>query len=740
MIHGGKSRIPRLLGCAAFAVALFAAPSVASAFVVTNTHDAGPGSLRQAITDAENNPGRDTVNIVATGTVTLASTLPTITQDLIVNGPAMSQFVVSGADNLQPLRIQSGNASISSLTVTHGSCTGACGSTGGGGIYNAGGTVTLDRVAVTSSATTGQGGGIYNGGTMTLSGAVVKSNTSSQTGGSDAFPEAGGIFNDGMLTVGQSIVRGNTASATGATNQNGPEGGGIYNNGGATATITASTIDANHATAVAAGGVGTTNATGGGAINDGTMNLVRSTVSNNTASGTDGTNNSGQGGGIYNGFGSTFTADRSTVANNSATGSDLERAGGIYLDGTPSITSSTIAHNAATVGANLDVQAATTLKNTIVSDPGGGGSDCEGSAFVASQGFNLADDASCNLTDPSTDKPSADPMLAPSLAANGGLTKTYALEAGSPAIDQGQSSVGEDRDQRSRQRPYDYPAIANATDGDGTDIGAFEVVVPNTFITGGPGGLTYDPTPTFSFKSSEPGSTFQCKLDAHPFAACTSPRTLARLSDGSHTFAVRARDIFGNPDPSPSSRSFSLKTAEVKVSGSTLLVTAAAEAMDNFKVTRPSSSTLRVSDMPGPWVKGGGSFSFLGSGVHAGPGCTTSGDYIANCSASGITSIKVNSGANSDQVLNRTPLPSTIIGGDGYDTLVGGNRADTIIGGPALDWLEGNNGNDTLIARDHASDHEIDCGGGTADKAELDLAPLDPNTVVSGCETKARHQ
>lgn len=52
---------------------------------------------------------------------------------------------------------------------------------------------------------------------------------------------------------------------------------------------------------------------------------------------------------------------------------------------------------------------------------------------------------------------------------------------------------------------------------------------------------------------SEPGSTFQCKLDNSPFAPCSSPLTLPELSTGPHTFQVRSIDHAGNVDASPSS-------------------------------------------------------------------------------------------------------------------------------------------------------------------------------------------
>jgi hypothetical protein len=56
---------------------------------------------------------------------------------------------------------------------------------------------------------------------------------------------------------------------------------------------------------------------------------------------------------------------------------------------------------------------------------------------------------------------------------------------------------------------------------------------------------------TFDFRATEPGSSFQCKLDERPFATCRSPKTYRRLSVGRHTFAVKALDPSGNRDPTP---------------------------------------------------------------------------------------------------------------------------------------------------------------------------------------------
>jgi hypothetical protein len=79
---------------------------------------------------------------------------------------------------------------------------------------------------------------------------------------------------------------------------------------------------------------------------------------------------------------------------------------------------------------------------------------------------------SCQLGVP-TDQLGVNPMLGP-LQANGGPTATRALLPGSPAIDKG-NSVGEGSDQRAFTRPIDFPGLADAAGGDGSDIGAFEL-------------------------------------------------------------------------------------------------------------------------------------------------------------------------------------------------------------------------------------------------------------------------
>ena len=256
-------------------------------------------------------------------------------------------------------------------------------------------------------------------------------------------------------------------------------------------------------------------------------------------------------------------------------------------------------------------------------------------------------------------------------------------------------------------------------------------IEPTTTLTGPPSAGTHDPTPTFGF-SSQTGTSFACKLDSGPYSPCSSPVTVPRLADGSHTFSVRATDAAGNTDPTPASRTFPVKTAEVRVSGSTLLVTASPGAKDSFAITRPSASVLRVTDFY--------SLPYTGSGVHTGAGCTQSGDFTANCNASGITLVKVSSGDQIDKLVNWTGVKSLLNGEVGNDVLTGGMGKDSLVGGPGADVIRGMNGNDELFARDLGSDTTINCDGGPtpggADKVDLDLLPKDPNSVVTNCETE----
>jgi streptogramin lyase len=79
---------------------------------------------------------------------------------------------------------------------------------------------------------------------------------------------------------------------------------------------------------------------------------------------------------------------------------------------------------------------------------------------------------------------------------------------------------------------------------------------PQTTIAKGPGSKLAQGRARFSFRSSEPGSTFACKLDKRKPRPCRSPRAYTDLKPGRHLFKVWAIDKAGNKDPTPAKKRF----------------------------------------------------------------------------------------------------------------------------------------------------------------------------------------
>jgi hypothetical protein len=103
----------------------------------------------------------------------------------------------------------------------------------------------------------------------------------------------------------------------------------------------------------------------------------------------------------------------------------------------------------------------------------------------------------------------------------------------------------------------------NNVDGSpASSVFTVDTAAPDTSITSGPaeGATESDGSPSFGFSSTEPGSTFECKLDAGSYASCTSPNGYSNLANGAHTFSVRATDPAGNTDASPASRTWTVAT------------------------------------------------------------------------------------------------------------------------------------------------------------------------------------
>ncbi|MFN0111434.1 MAG: choice-of-anchor Q domain-containing protein [Blastocatellia bacterium] len=516
-------------------------------------------SLREAIAAAASG---DTITFAVTGTIVLGGTELTIDKDLTIQGPGAQLLTISGNQASRVFNIGNVtpaiNVTLSGLTIANGKVTGTNTFVEGGGINNRStgiltvinSTLTNNSVSVTGGGRA-QGGAIYSNGangTLNVTNSTLTNNSASATGsdnnGIGGFVRAAGIFNDGTsstVNVTNSTLSNNSASSQsgrawgGGINNNGTlaplsvtdstltnnsvssggndaRGGGIYS--GATQgvfTLTKSTLAHNSALSSGNG-----SALGGGIFSDGTLgtvNVINSTLAHNSVSDTGGSSAIARGGGIHHRTSSaTVTVTNSTLAYNSASASggatsNTAQGGGISNDGPVNMKSAIVALNSVMATGNT---------------PTAQGPDVQGT--FTSQGFNLIgkNDNSTGFTHgQNQDQVGSiaqplDPLLG-ALANNGGPTQTLALLTGSPALDKGISN-GLTTDQRGFARTVDFPATANATGGDGTDIGAVEICLQPTItlqpqstmaVTGGNAqfmaGADGVPAPTVQWQVSTDG-------------------------------------------------------------------------------------------------------------------------------------------------------------------------------------------------------------------------------------------
>jgi large repetitive protein len=517
----------------------------------TDAHDANAGdgvcltsfdtcTLRAALEEADALPEGSKIKVdVPAGTYDLSlgsleATANTVTVSgagrttTVVTAGGASRVLFVGAGTtmkIDGLTISKGNAgnsgygggieSVGTLTVDHVVITGNR-AAAGGGLANAGGSLTVENSEVSDNTDSGYGGaGINNGGVRNVPGSVTieHSTLADDFGGGDG----GGILNGQnghpstatsaavapvderlaparqanglMLTVTDSTFTGDEA---------GNGGGGVANDGG-TFSVSGSTFDANRGDGADGGAI----SSGGGSLI-----VVSSTLDGNYAC---------YGGGIEmftNGTSGTHLVTQTTISDNRA----CDVGGGMDVSGTATVTQSTLTGNIAPVAAAMEVEGSSTfsLSNSTVSGNTSNqgqaavetyacsdgtvsfvtfsgnsnalgiscpdvtvtgtilagstdGPNCVGAALKETVGYNLDSGTSCALG-ASTDLSSTRPRLRP-LAANGGPTMTMALKAASPAIDHGGTAATgcPATDQRGVARPQ----------GPACDIGAFEKRVPS---------------------------------------------------------------------------------------------------------------------------------------------------------------------------------------------------------------------------------------------------------------------
>jgi hypothetical protein len=286
-----------------------------STFLVTNLNDSGSESLRQAILDANANPGEDLIHIFANGQLNLLSALPTITEAvalLVEDADIFRVFKVDGQNLYRGLTIANVPVTITGLTVQHAV---AFGTLPGGGISSEG-DLTLNNVHVLNNSAS-LGGGVSSTASIVVNGGRYTGNIASDSGGA--------IYAEGSLIVNGSTIQNNQCIAV-----SGCAGGGLY--AGNTLTLTNTQLISN--TAQGAGGglfandalvitgtlfLSNTAVGGGGAavFGPGPAQLTNSHFENNSSPDGDG------GGGLL-----AYTAVTMTLSNVDFVGNDVINSGG----------------------------------------------------------------------------------------------------------------------------------------------------------------------------------------------------------------------------------------------------------------------------------------------------------------------------------------------------------------------------------------------------------------------------
>lgn len=240
-----------------------------------------------------------------------------------------------------------------------------------------------------------------------------------------------------------------------------------------------------------------------------------------------------------------------------------------------------------------------------------------------------------------------------------------------------------------------------------------DAAAPDTAIDSAPPNLSSSATGTFTFSSPDTTAVFECSLDAAAFSSCQGMVSAGPLSDGSHTFMVRARDGVGNVDPSPATHTWVIDTT----------------APETEIVTSPPSPTSDPT----------GDFTFSSPDSTASFQCSMDEGAFADCDTPFETS-SLAAGSHTLQVravdaagnLDPTPASHTwtvalgdsdldgLLDGDEVDLGTDPNDADTdddgVSDGAEVDPSEDTDGDGLINALDPDSDND-----GLFDGTELGL-------------------
>ena len=426
--------------------------------------------------------GGGTVTFACDGTITLGRTITNVV-DTLLDGSG-HDVAISGGGSVQVFWVSTNvSFTIHNLAIVNGLSTNG----GGGGVFNAGGTLNATNCAFVGNSASGPpvfagspsfGGAIYNAGALHASGCSFLQNSvtggtgvygfgggtwsSPGPGGSGGPGSGGAIYNAGTMAVERSLFANNTVAGgtgghggdgvwiymwtgipqTGGHGGNGGDGnGGALFNGG-----TAALVNCTFAGNSGMGGAGGRGGNGGAIIESGRMTSFPG----------------GDGGNGGSGFGALCDATgllcltNCTVAVNTAVAS----SGGAGGSSGGGMGGSSGTNGGAWGGVKSSGSA---FINTLLAANSPGGNTF---GAVADLGHNLSSDNTCSFTNTGSLN-NTDPKIGP-LANNGGPTLTMALLPGSPAIDAADPAAAPATDQRGIRRPL----------GPTPDIGAFEYGLP----------------------------------------------------------------------------------------------------------------------------------------------------------------------------------------------------------------------------------------------------------------------
>ena len=194
---------------------------------------------------------------------------------------------------------------------------------------------------------------------------------------------------------------------------------------------------------------------------------------------------------------------------------------------------------------------------------------------------------------------------------------------------------------------------ATARDAAGNTSGAsnsrtvvVDTTAPSTVLTTGPLGATSSTSASFTFAADDPSASFECRLDGGAWAACSSPKTYATLTEGSHTFEVRATDVAGNTDQTPALRAWTVDTTSPAAPAITSPAGGATTSSGTLTVSGTAEPGSIVELFDGVASKGvtatslGGSWSKVVSGLAEGLHTFTAVATDAAGNASGLSSTR----------------------------------------------------------------------------------------------------